>query len=406
MVKKLIFWQKFLRFAAVGLSAMVMLYFVQVQPTAIFAQTTLQACPNEMVSNLTPNGTTLPAGTTSYTLSWTGAPNASSYSVLVQYNNGQSTVYSNTVTSPSASVTGLQNGFNYTWSVVPYFNSCGGYGNTSNASFSVAAGSGPVGNCSNPPVWCGPAEDRELIYPDPNNNCQYPHCFGPTYPYNPGGSVPGYAYPYPSPNFYPTPSSSPNAPTCAITTNPSPPSGPSPLFVNFLANSSSPLGRSLSWSWDLNGDGAFDDKLGISATATYYNSTNVRLLVSDSAGLTNSCSVFVNVTNQAFYPTPNYTYPTPAYTYPTPANFCQMNCNPAPGCVFIGTDFTTCSCGTLVCSTPSLPANLPSGLPLGNFQETLVNVANANANTNFSNNFSSSSSSSSTGGGSANVSIK
>jgi glucose/arabinose dehydrogenase/PKD repeat protein len=67
----------------------------------------------------------------------------------------------------------------------------------------------------------------------------------------------------------------------------SPTSGPAPLAVSFDATSSSdPDGDSLSYAWDLDGDGAYDDSTAAKPTYTYTTARNyqVELRVTDGGG--------------------------------------------------------------------------------------------------------------------------
>ena len=105
-------------------------------------------------------------------------------------------------------------------------------------------------------------------------------------------------------------------PTAAIQAVPS--SGPSPLTVNFsAAGSNDPEGQSLSYAWDLDGDGAFDDATSVAPQFTYNAATptsiTVRVRVSDGQGLTDVASTVVSVNNTP--PTPFITTPGPSFTW-------------------------------------------------------------------------------------------
>ena len=96
----------------------------------------------------------------------------------------------------------------------------------------------------------------------------------------------------------------------------SPIAGASPLTVNFsAAGSSDPEGQSLTYAWDLDGDGAFDDGTGQIVQFTYVSATptatNARVRTSDDRGLSDVASVTISVNN---------TPPTPAIQTPSPAS--------------------------------------------------------------------------------------
>src|SRR4029434_2697294 len=100
-------------------------------------------------------------------------------------------------------------------------------------------------------------------------------------------------------------------PTAAVQANPS--SGQSPLTVNFsAAGSTDPEGQTLTYSWDLDGDGAFDDATGIAPQRTYTSGSplaiTVRVRATDTQGLSDVASVVVSVNNTA--PVPFITTPT------------------------------------------------------------------------------------------------
>ena len=74
-------------------------------------------------------------------------------------------------------------------------------------------------------------------------------------------------------------------PTASFTTSPT--SGPTPLTVTFDGTASSdPDGDALTYAWDLDGDGAFDDASTETASRTYPTDGNVsvRLQVTDPSG--------------------------------------------------------------------------------------------------------------------------
>ena len=81
-----------------------------------------------------------------------------------------------------------------------------------------------------------------------------------------------------------------------------PTSGPAPLTVSFDGGNSTdpdtgPL--TLTYAWDLDGDGAFDDATGATATWTYSSPATVtaRLRVTDPGGLTGTDSVVISASN-------------------------------------------------------------------------------------------------------------
>jgi glucose/arabinose dehydrogenase len=91
------------------------------------------------------------------------------------------------------------------------------------------------------------------------------------------------------------------APTAVATA--SPPSGPSPLTVTFDATGSTDPdpGDTLSYAWDLDNDGQFDDSTAARPTFTYTTagSNTVRLRVTDRAGASDTTSLVVSVNNSA-----------------------------------------------------------------------------------------------------------
>jgi glucose/arabinose dehydrogenase len=79
-------------------------------------------------------------------------------------------------------------------------------------------------------------------------------------------------------------------------------SGPSPLAVDFsAAGSSDPEDQPLTYAWDLDGDGAFDDATGASAQWTYTTPAivTVRLLVTDAASLSDVQQTTIVIDNSA-----------------------------------------------------------------------------------------------------------
>ena len=80
----------------------------------------------------------------------------------------------------------------------------------------------------------------------------------------------------------------------------SPTSGAPPLTVRFDASrSTDPEGSTLSYSWDLNGDGTFGDSVAAAPTYTYGSAGSYRagLRVKDEGGLTGSASVTISAGN-------------------------------------------------------------------------------------------------------------
>ena len=88
---------------------------------------------------------------------------------------------------------------------------------------------------------------------------------------------------------------SPNQPPSAlIVANPT--SGPVPLTVTFAGTfSSDPDGDMLTYAWDLDGDGAFDDSTAPTTSSTYTVAGNyqARLQVTDPAGASATSSVII-----------------------------------------------------------------------------------------------------------------
>jgi glucose/arabinose dehydrogenase len=101
-----------------------------------------------------------------------------------------------------------------------------------------------------------------------------------------------------------------SAPPTAIAVATSPTSGPLPLTVSFDGSGSSGTGT-LSYSWDLNGDGAYGDSTAQKPSYTYTSggTYNVRLKVTDGNG--NSAI------SQPIVVTPNNTPPTATINTPT-----------------------------------------------------------------------------------------
>ena len=87
-------------------------------------------------------------------------------------------------------------------------------------------------------------------------------------------------------------------PTAAVSATPS--EGAAPLDVSFDASGSSdPEGDALSFEWDLDGDGSFDDATGAQTAWTYTQpgTYNASVLVSDANGATDTASAVITVDN-------------------------------------------------------------------------------------------------------------
>jgi glucose/arabinose dehydrogenase len=83
-------------------------------------------------------------------------------------------------------------------------------------------------------------------------------------------------------------------PTAVATAEPS--SGSAPLTVQFNGTGSSdPDGDDITYAWDLDGDGAYDDSTSSQPVFTYNTSTLVGLQVRDGAGATGTTTVAVSV---------------------------------------------------------------------------------------------------------------
>ena len=94
--------------------------------------------------------------------------------------------------------------------------------------------------------------------------------------------------------------------------------GATPLTVNFNGTGSSdPDGGALSYAWDLDGDGAFDDSTSAQPSSTYTTAgtRTVRLKVTDPQGLSDVASVVVVVGNTP--PTPTITAPAASLQWST-----------------------------------------------------------------------------------------
>ena len=95
---------------------------------------------------------------------------------------------------------------------------------------------------------------------------------------------------------YPTSVDQP--PTAVASANPT--SGNAPLTVQFTGSGSTdPEGGALTYAWDLDGDGAYDDSTAANPSYTYLTQASVtaRLRVTDPGGLTGTTSVVITVGN-------------------------------------------------------------------------------------------------------------
>jgi glucose/arabinose dehydrogenase len=103
-------------------------------------------------------------------------------------------------------------------------------------------------------------------------------------------------------------------PTAAIQATPA--SGPAPLTVQFSGSrSSDPEGTALSYAWDLDGDGAYDDATGVSASRTYTSPGNVTvgLRVTDAGSATGTDTQVIAISNSP--PAPVISTPAAATTW-------------------------------------------------------------------------------------------
>ncbi len=95
-----------------------------------------------------------------------------------------------------------------------------------------------------------------------------------------------------------TPTGGNQPPTAVIQATPT--SGPAPLTVSFDGSGSSdPEGTALTYAWDLDGDGLYDDATGVTASRTYTTPGNVTvgLLVTDAGGGTGTATQVIAVGN-------------------------------------------------------------------------------------------------------------
>ena len=102
-------------------------------------------------------------------------------------------------------------------------------------------------------------------------------------------------------------------PTAAVTATPT--SGTAPLTVSFSGAGSTDLdGDPLTYAWDLDGDGAFDDSTAITPQWTYTagGTVTARLRVTDPSGAADTATATISVG-------PPNTPPTPVIDTPTTA---------------------------------------------------------------------------------------
>jgi glucose/arabinose dehydrogenase len=104
------------------------------------------------------------------------------------------------------------------------------------------------------------------------------------------------------------------APRAIVSATPS--NGPTPLNVSFSATGSSdPEGAPLSYAWDLDSDGAYDDATGATASFTYTSAGSylAGLRVTDDKGASASDAVAIRAGNTP--PTATITAPSPGFTW-------------------------------------------------------------------------------------------
>ena len=104
------------------------------------------------------------------------------------------------------------------------------------------------------------------------------------------------------------------APTAVIDAQPT--SGVAPLTVDFDASASSdPQGQALTYAWDLDGDGQYDDATGVTAQRTYQNpgDVNVGLRVTNTSNATDTAQTVISVGNSP--PVPVISTPSASLTW-------------------------------------------------------------------------------------------
>ncbi|MBI2017800.1 hypothetical protein HYS92_02000 [Candidatus Daviesbacteria bacterium] len=397
LLKHLAFWRKFSRFLLVGFSCLILLYFFQSEEAVLSAQT---ACEVGAVTITNPSsGAQLPANTSSTNLTWTAASGATHYDVSVF---GDPQFYQRVAGGTSVPVP-LKNGKSYRASIRPYNLStgCNTSGGLYESTFSVGgtppSTGGGSGTCSNQPVLCqGESNDEGddgsyWSYPDPNNNCIVPACSGQ------GGSSTG--------QF-----------SCNIRQEPLYAQGSVNFRYRLVAESFSAYAIS-TYEWDLYNNGSIDSRQP-TYEYDFPNGTNtsVRLRLIDNQGRTGSC--FTNVNPPGSCTLDRISCPDGSTVGRNPNNSCQfyacpsinqcrsMSCSAPSGCYYTNPQLSySCDpsaqlCGSLICP-PVIPPNIPSfpNMPIGDLQQTIVDIVNENINRNTNTNTSNSTSSSSATGG-------
>lgn len=130
--------KKIIRFLIFGLSLFVILAAFKVSETNKVSADYACPAPVGSVSNLTPNGTSFPAGTRSATLTWSAASQATNYAITVRTQSGQTLFADDNYPSTTVAISNLlTDGTSYIWLLRPK-NNCES-GNLFQATFSVAA---------------------------------------------------------------------------------------------------------------------------------------------------------------------------------------------------------------------------------------------------------------------------
>lgn len=264
--KQLRFWRKFSRFLLVGLSSLILLYFFQVEPITLSAQT--NNCPALGLPVIIEpvNSASLVHGTKDVTLRWNAVTGAQYYEVFLKKASNSEGVYGPVdITGTQVTISGrLQDGIAYSWYVLPKSNCGPTTGEVAVAKFSVTAA--PIQTCSNQPVLCSGNEDGggTYVYPDPNNNCQIT-C--------PGRSV--------------------GQLSCNIAQSLVGPYNNGYQY-DLSAQSTSSYSAPLTYGWDFTNDGSIDN-YGSSVRQSFYGNTSVRLRITDSAGRFGDCYTNINL---------------------------------------------------------------------------------------------------------------